>query len=448
MDKLRSMIRNRWLKFCLVAALYLLWVVWLGSYWFLLGLIVVFDLYITRKVRWAFWKPKREANGKRRRNAFLEWVDAIIFAVVAATFIRLFFVEAYTIPTSSMEKTMMVGDYLFVSKVAYGPKIPNTPIALPLVHHTMPLTKYTPSYVEWVSNPYRRMKGYTAVKRDDIVVFNFPEGDTVVAERQNESYHALVRQYGRAALWKNYTILVRPVDKCENYIKRCIAVAGDSVQVVDGRVYVNGAAQKVFPQMQYNYLVQTNGTPINPKTLDNMFIPKADRMYNAQYAMYELPLTQSEAEKIQHLSNVQEVERRNSTTPRTYMPVVFPHVEALGWTEDRYGPIWIPKKGVSVTLDSASLPFYRRAIAVYEGNKLEERDGKIFVNGEEATSYTFKMDYYWMMGDNRHNSLDSRFWGYVPEDHVVGKASFIWLSLSPDRKFPANIRWRRMFRFI
>ncbi|MDR1416962.1 MAG: signal peptidase I [Prevotellaceae bacterium] len=439
---------SRWFKFGLVALLYLLWVVWLGNYWFLFGLLVVFDIYITQKVRWAFWKPKKDASGKRKRNVALEWLDAIIFAVVAATFIRLFFVEAYTIPTSSMEKTMMVGDYLFVSKVTYGPKIPNTPIAMPLVHHTMPFTSYAPSYVEWIKNPYRRLKGYRPIKHDDIVVFNFPEGDTVVAERQNESYYALLRQYGRASIWKNYTILARPVDKRENYIKRCIGLPGDSIRIVDGQVFVNGKAQKFFPQMQHNYLVKTNGTTINPRLLDDMKIPKADRMYSSQYAVYEMPLTQSEADKIGKLGNVQGIVKRNNTDPQAYMQRVFPQREDLTWTEDSYGPIWIPKRGATVALDSASFAFYRRAIEVYEGNLLEERDGKIFVNGEEATTYTFKMDYYWMMGDNRHNSLDSRFWGYVPEDHIVGKASFVWLSLSPDRKFPANIRWSRLFRFI
>jgi signal peptidase I len=446
--KFTTILHNRWVKFGIVALLYLLWVVWLGSYWFLVGLVAIFDIYITKKVRWAFWKPKKTADGKRKRNVALEWLDAIIFAVVAATVIRLFFIEAYTIPTSSMEKTMMVGDYLFVSKIAYGPKVPNTPIAMPLVHNTMPFTRHAPSYVEWLKYPYRRLKGYTTVKRNDIVVFNFPEGDTVVAERQNESYYALVRQYGRANVWKNYTILVRPVDKRENYIKRCVGVPGDSIQIVNGQVLVNGQEQKGFPQMQHNYFVQTNGTPINSKLLDNMQIPKADRMYSAQYGAYEMPLTRLEAEKIGKLTNIVSIVKRNNTDPRAYGQRVFPQRSDLDWTEDNYGPIWIPKKGATVALDSASLSLYRRAIEVYEENTLTEKDGKILINGKEATTYTFKMSYYWMMGDNRHNSLDARFWGYVPEDHIVGKASFVWLSLSPDRKFPLNIRWKRLFRFI
>jgi signal peptidase I len=445
---MKKIFSNRWVKFGIAAGLYVLWVAWLGNYWFLLGTPIIYDIYISKKVRWAFWKPKKDASGKRKRNVVLEWLDAIIFAVVAATFIRMFFIEAYTIPTSSMEKTMMVGDYLFVSKVAYGPKVPNTPVAMPLVHHTMPFTQYTPSFSTIIQNPYRRLRGYSSVQRNDIVVFNFPEGDTVVAERQNESYYALARQYGRAAVWKNYTVLARPVDKRENYIKRCVALPGDSLRVVAGQVFINGEAQPTFPQMQYNYYAKTNGTAINSKLLDDMGIPKADRSYNATYNMYEMPLTAAEAQKIGKLPNVLGMVRRNNTDPDAYLLRVFPQVDTLGWTEDNYGPIWIPKQGTTVPLDSASLPYYRRVIAVYEENLLEEKNGKIYVNGVEASTYTFKQDYYWMMGDNRHNSLDSRFWGFVPADHVVGKASFVWLSLSPDRSFPLNVRWGRLFRFI
>jgi len=451
MSKVFAILKSRWFKFSVAALLYLLFVIWLGSYLFLLGELVIFDIYITKKVRWAFWKPKRGEDGKREKgksNAVLEWVDAIIFAVVAAAIIRMFFIEAYTIPTSSMEKTMMVGDYLFVSKTAYGPKVPNTPVAFPLVHHTLPFTQFTPSFSTIIQNPYRRLKGFGSVKRNDIVVFNFPEGDTVVAQRQNESYYALVAQHGRSKIWKSYDILVRPVDKRENYIKRCVAMPGDSLYVAHGQVYINGKEQEYFSKMQYNYFAQTNGTPINAKMLDNMRIPKADRLYSPQYGVYEMPLTSDEVEKIQKISNVTNTVKRDNIDPRAYVQRVFPQEVRRGWTEDNYGPIWIPKKGATVALDTASLPFYRRAITVYEGNTLEEKDGKIFINGSEATDYTFKMDYYFMMGDNRHNSLDSRFWGFVPEDHIVGKASFVWLSLSPDRRFPMNIRWNRIFRFI
>ncbi len=450
MNKFLSVYRNRWFRFAMVALLYLLFVIWLGNYWFLIGEVIIFDIYISKKVRWAFWKPRRGKDGKRekgKRNATLEWVDAIIFAVVAATVIRMFFIEAYTIPTSSMEKTMMVGDYLFVSKVAYGPKVPNTPVAFPLVHHTLPFTKFTPSFSTIIQNPYRRLKGFGNVQRNDIVVFNFPEGDTVVAQEQNSSYYMLVKRFGREYLWKNYDVLVRPVDKRENYIKRCVGVPGDSIQVIHGQLFVNGVAQEHFPYMQSNYYLRTNGQRINGKLLDDMRIPKQDRQLTYG-GTYDMPLTESEFEKMQKLSVVTLAVKRDNVDPSLNPLPLFPDRLAAAWTEDNYGPLWIPKKGATVALDSASLPLYQRVIAVYEGNRLEQRDGKIYVNGEEATSYTFKMNYYWMMGDNRNNSLDSRYWGFVPEDHVVGKASFVWLSLDPDRKFPMNIRWNRVFRFI
>ncbi|GHU96360.1 signal peptidase I [Bacteroidia bacterium] len=438
--------KKHWIKFAITAALYALFVVWTGSYGWLLGIIVIFDIYVSKKVRWAFWKPKKTDKGAKKKT--LEWVDALIFAVVAATLIRVFFVEAYTIPTSSMEKTLMVGDYLFVSKIGYGPKLPNTPLSVPLVHNTLPFTQYTPSYVEWIKRPYRRLKGFGQVQRNDIVVFNFPEGDTVVAERQNESYYALVRQHGRDKIHQHYTILARPVDKCENYIKRCVAIAGDTLQIIDGQRFVNGVMRDSAPNMQKNYFIKTQGTAINPRVLDKIGIPRADRMYDSQFSVYELPLTKSQVADIQALSNIDTMVVRNNIQLNPRAPRVFPQTASYQWTEDTYGPIWIPRKGDSIVLDSLTLPLYRRVIAQYEHNQLEEREDGIYINGSKASSYTFKMNYYWMMGDNRHNSLDARFWGFVPEDHIVGRASMVWMSLDPDKKFPSNIRWRRLFRVM
>lgn len=445
--KILDILKNRWFKFGIVATLYILFVIWLSNYWFLLGLPIIFDIYISKKVRWAFWKPKKNVKGKKKVT--LEWVDAIIFAVVAATVIRLFFIEAYTIPTSSMEKTMMVGDYLFVSKVAYGPKVPNTPIAFPLVHHTLPFTKYTPSYVEWIKNPYRRLKGFGKIKRNDIVVFNYPEGDTVVAERQNESYYSIVRQQGRESVHRRYKVLARPVDKRENYIKRCVGLPGDSLYVEHGNLYVNGVMQDSFPKLQHNYYIQTNGGSINSKALDRLKIPMADRRRHPSLpGLYVMPLTNDEVMQIEKFPNVVGISMYDNTNPDAYIDRVFPQMAGSTWTEDNYGPIWVPRKGATVAIDSINIPFYRRIISVYEENELEEKDGGIYINGELSNSYTFKMDYYWMMGDNRNNSLDSRFWGFVPEDHIVGKASFIWMSLSPDKKFPMNIRWNRVLRLV
>ncbi len=444
---LRSILTNKWFKFGTVGTLYLLWVIWLGNYIWLLGLGVIFDIYITEKVHWSFWKKKNPPNGKQTK--VVEWVDAIIFAVIAASFIRIFFIEAYTIPTSSMEKSMLVGDYLFVSKTAYGPKTPNTPLSFPFVHNTMPVLKNTKSYVEWIKRPYHRLAGFTTVKNNDVVVFHFPEGDTVALNMAAQSYYQLIRVYGRARVWsdkRNFgEIISRPVDKRENYIKRCVAIHGDEIKLVRGQLYVNGKPQKKFKGVQQKYIIRTNGTPINPKALDRLHIAIADRQGNS--SRYIFPLTEENAEKLKKFSNVISVEKMIEE-PGIWDPAIFPSNKNFKWNVDNVGPITIPEKGATVQLTVDNLPLYRRIIDVYENNDLKVDGDKIYINGEIATSYTFKMDYYWMMGDNRHNSADSRYWGFVPEDHVVGKAKFIWLSIDKDKSFPANIRFNRIFTAI
>jgi signal peptidase I len=430
--------------FGLVGGLYLLWVIWLGNYWWLLGLGVIFDIYITQKVHWAFWKKKNPPEGKQTK--VVEWIDAIIFAVIAATFIRMFFIEAYTIPTSSMEKSMMVGDYLFVSKVAYGPKLPNTPIAFPFVHHTMPFSTTMKSFSTIIQNPYRRLKGFGHVKNDDVVVFNFPNGDTVALNMPDRDYYDLVRTYGRERVRSDKRvfgdIIYRPVDKRENYIKRCIAIPGDSLQIKSGQVYVNGSPQKEIPGIQYIYVVTTNGEPISKDALDKLDISSNEMEYAD--SIYYLPLTKNSMEKIRQFRNIKSIKRY--VKPADMIdPSIFPNDPKFPWNLDNYGPVWIPKKGATINLTLENLPLYKRIIGLYEGNNLQVKDGQILINGSPATSYTFKMDYYWMMGDNRYNSADSRFWGFVPEDHVVGKASFVWLSLDKNKSFPTNIRWKRFF---
>ena len=445
---MKELLTNKWFKFAVAAILYLLWVIWIENYWWLLGLGVIYDLYISKKVHWAFWKKRNPPDGKQTK--VIEWVDAIIFAVIAATFIRMFFIEAYTIPTSSMEKSMLIGDYLFVSKVAYGPKLPNTPLSFPFVHHTMPLSTTQKSYVEWIKNPYKRIAGFGNVKNNDVVVFNFPEGDTVAVNAQNQSYYQLVRAYGRDRVWKEKEtfgdIIARPVDKRENYIKRCVGIAGDVLEYKNGQLFVNGKEQQHFPGMQYDNIVVTDGTGINKHTLDQMKISEADRhMYsNTQYLF---PLTQENEEKMKAMKNVKSVQR-------TLIPAanwdknIFPFSDKYQWNVDNFGPIEIPKKGKTVQLTMDNLPVYQRIIGLYEANDLKVKNNAIYINGAVATSYTFKMDYYWMMGDNRHNSADSRYWGFVPEDHIVGKAVFIWLSMDKDQPFYNKVRWNRLFSFV
>ena len=444
---MREFLKNKWVKFVTVGLLYLLWVIWLGSYIWLLGLIVIFDIYVSQKVHWAFWKKKNPPDGKQTK--VVEWVDAIIFAVIAASFIRMFFIEAYTIPTSSMEKSLLVGDYLFVSKTAYGPKIPNTPLSFPFVHNTMPVTGGK-SYLEWIELPYNRLKGFTHVKNDDVVVFHFPEGDTVALNQPTQSYYQMVKLYGRQRVWNDKgtfgEIIARPVDKKENYIKRCVGISGDVIKMERGQLYVNGKPQKEIPGMQMKYNIITNGTPINPKALERLDISLDDRREFTS-RQYILPLTDENAEKIKQFSNVVSV---NSMVeePDNWDRLIFPSDERYQWNLDNWGPITIPKKGVTIDLSVDNLPLYERLIDSYEDNDLEVKSDQIYINGELATSYTFKMDYYWMMGDNRHNSADSRYWGFVPEDHVVGKAKFIWLSIDKDKSFPSNIRIGRMFSII
>ena len=445
---MKELLSNKWFKFVTIGGLYLLWVIWMGNFWWLIGLGVIFDIYITEKVHWSFWKKKNPPNG--RQTKVVEWIDAIIFAVIAASFIRMFFIEAYTIPTSSMEKSLLVGDYLFVSKTAYGPKTPNTPLSFPFVHNTLPLTKGTKSYVEWIKKPYNRMAGFGKIKNDDVVVFHFPEGDTVAMNFKAQSYYQLTRMYGRDRVWgdkRNFgEIVAYPVDKRENYIKRCVAIPGDEIKMEQGQLFVNGKPQQKLPGMQHDYIIRTNGTSLNPKALEKLKIAEDDReVYSSE--QYSFPLTDENVGKIKSFANVTSVEKITEE-PGNWESNIFPWHQNFQWNVDNFGPITIPGKGQTVQLNTDNLPLYTRIISVYEGNKLEVNGTEIKINDEVATSYTFKMDYYWMMGDNRNNSADSRYWGFVPEDHVVGKAKFIWLSMDKDRSFPAKVRVKRMFRGI
>ncbi|MBR6310731.1 MAG: signal peptidase I [Paludibacteraceae bacterium] len=431
------------IKFSIVMIIYILWIIWNGSLWWLLGIPMIFDVYITKKVHWAFWKKK----GVEKQTKTVEWIDAVIFAVIVASLIRTFLFEAYTIPTSSMEKSLLVGDYLFVNKFTYGPRKPITPISVPFVHHTMPFTATTRSYSDVWQRDYKRMTGLRKIKNNDVVVFNFPEGDTVCLENQAPSYHQLVRDYGREQIWRHFTIGYRPVDKRENYIKRCVAIPGDTLQIVDGQLYINGKPQEEIGIKQYRYNIYTDGTSFSPKALQRMGISLED--INHGYIApghYQIPLTPEMVESMRNFRFIKEITRVNAGD--RYDGSNFPHDARYRWNEDNFGPLWVPQKGATVSLTIDNLPLYQRIIRIYEGNDLQVKDSAIYINGEKADSYTFAMDYYWMMGDNRHNSLDSRFWGFVPENHIVGKASMIWFSSDKDQSFPKNIRWRRLLKFI
>lgn len=377
-----------------------------------------------------------------------DWLDAILWAVLAALIIRTFVFEAYTIPSSSMEGTLMTGDYLVVSKIGYGPRFPNTPITFPFVHNTLPWSKTTKSYIEWPQLGYWRLPGFSTIKRNDPIVFNFPAGDTVSETYQsNVTYYQLVRQFGRERVnndkYNFGNIISRPVDKRENYVKRLIAMPGDTLQIIDGVVFINGEMGYQPPHMQHNYLVKINGNNLNPKVLEKFGISEGYRTPVANEFILNMDATT--AENFGKQSFVQEVTKIITPANTKISQEIFPNDTLhFKWNVDNYGPIVIPKEGVTVKINPENIALYERCITAYEHNSLKIKDNKIFINDKESDEYTFKMDYYWMMGDNRHNSQDSRFWGYVPVDHIVGKPLLVWLSI--DKNF-GKIRWDRLLYF-
>ena len=446
---LKELYHNRWVRCGFWSLLYLLWVIWLGNYWWLLGLGIIFDYHITRKVKWVFWK--KEYKEGEKHNILLDWLDAIIFAVIVVTFINIFFFQAFKIPSSSMESSLMTGDHLFVSKLSYGPRVPQTPLTVPFTHNVLPGGRE--SYSTLIQNRYRRLKGFGNVKRGDYVVFGFPNGDTVLTKAPADDYYMMARTAGREYAISNFgPVKVRPSDKKDHYVKRCVAVAGDTLSIIDGKVYVNGQPQEVWEGVQSTDSVTTTGQKINPKNLEKLGINVSELWFNPQMPGYPaMPLTAAMREKIESFQNVVSVEENVDVYPPDYPDsylTIFPFEESYRWTRDNFGPLWIPSKGSTVSLTLENLPLYSRIIKDYEGNSLETKDGVIYINSEPSDSYTFLQDYYFMMGDNRHNSLDSRYWGFVPEDHIVGKPAVIWFSTDRNKPFPSNIRWRRLFKFV
>ena len=445
---LKELYHNRWARFGFWAVLYIMWVIWLGNYWWLFGLVPVFDHHITRKVKWMFWK--KEYKEGEKRNALLDWLDAIIFAVIVVTFINTFFFQAFKIPSSSMESSLYTGDHLFVSKLAYGPKMPQTPLTIPFTHNVIGGKE---SYSTLIQSDYRRLKGFGHVKTGDYVVFGFPHGDTVLTKFPADDYYTVKRTIGRDAAVRNYGPLkARPSDKKDHYVKRCVAVAGDTLEIINGRVHIDSKPQEVWPGVQNTYTVVTSGQSLNPVLLDKLGVNAAELYYDKTLPGYPaMPLTAEMLEKVKEFPTVSSVQENIDSYPPDYPDsylTIFPFSPDYKWTRDNFGPLWIPQKGAQVQLTIENLPLYERIITSYEGNDLAVRDGRIYINGEEAQSYTFEQDYYFMMGDNRHNSLDSRYWGFVPEDHIVGKPALIWLSIDGNKKFPKNIRWRRFFKFV
>ncbi len=467
--------KKQWTKFLIVLALYLLFLLWVKSWWGLLVVPFIYDIYISKKIRWQWWK---DSEGPIR--FLMSWVDALVFALVAVYFINLFFFQNYVIPSSSLEKSLLTGDYLFVSKLSYGPRIPQTPLTMPLTQHTLPIIK-TKSYIEFPHWDYRRVKGLGNVKLNDIVVFNYPSGDTIVTEERYQAadYYTMVYSFGQQIsqeqsrqqvnpanlnrqeqldyfktiynIGRNYivnnpneygSIDSRPTDRRENYVKRCVGLPGQTLQIKNRTVYLDGKANKEPDYVQYTYYVKLKQN-LPDDVLKDLGISMEDMTSLNQNGF--MPLTKAAAKTLSGRKDLVESIRLNTdaTTGDLY-----PLNAVTGWTRDNYGPVWIPKKGKTLKLTMDNIAVYERPIRVYEGNDLEVKHGQIYINGKLANRYTFKMDYYWMMGDNRHNSADSRYWGFVPEDHIVGKPVFIWWSSDPDRRGFNGVRWSRLFRWV
>ena len=462
--------KKQWAKFIVVLVLYLLFLYWVKSWWGLLVVPFIYDVYITKKIKWQWWK---EEEGPVKW--VMSWVDALVFALVAVYFINLFFFQNYVIPSSSLEKSLLTGDYLFVSKVSYGPRIPETPLTMPLTQHTLPVIECK-SYIEWPHWDYRRVKGLGKVELNDIVVFNYPAGDTICNNMpyQTEYYHLCymlgyqsfpqlpdVDSLSAAERYQMYQTIynagrqqildhfqdfggvgTRPTDRRENYVKRCVGLPGQTLQIKDRIVYLDGKANKEPDNVQYTYRVKLK-RHFTDDEMEQWGITMEELTDLNNYGF--MPMTNQTAAELKKRPEIVESIELNTDASEWD---IYPQNGNMHWTRDNYGPIWIPAKGKSIELTLDNLPIYERCIRAYEGNTLEVKDGKIIINGKEAKSYTFKLDYYWMMGDNRHNSADSRYWGFVPEDHIVGKPIFIWWSSNPDRRGLGGIRWSRLFRFV
>ena len=480
-----------YVKFALYLIPYLAFLYWVESWWGLIVVPFIFDICFTKKIKWGWWKEPEVGPATR---FIMSWVDAIVFALIGVYFLTQFFFQNFVIPSSSLEKTLLTGDYLLVSKLAYGPRIPQTPLTMPMTQHTLPIINCK-SYLEYPHWDYRRVKGLGNVEVNDIVVFNYPAGDTVALAQQNQDYYRLAYQIGDQLLGTQtadttsifpQTIVIpatasllpetsyeeqqriynnvyaagaaymrqhpeefgeitsRPTDRRENYVKRCVGLPGQTLQIKNDTVYLDGKPNPEPENVQYAYEV-TFKQDLPDELKRELGITEEDLYAQRNGNTVWMPLTHKVRKQLEARKDI--VASIARAVPDAGW--LYPQNMAKDWTTANYGPLWIPKKGETLRLTLATLPIYERPIRVYEGNSLEVRGGKIYINGKAADSYTFKMDYYWMQGDNRDNSADSRFWGFVPEDHIVGKPLFIWISLDPDYGlFDGKMRWSRFFKWV
>jgi len=448
---------------------------WMASFWPLLLLPFAIDIYWTCFIPWTWWRGIK--------NAFLReimsWVDAIVFAILAVWVLQNFFFQNFQIPTTSLEKTMLAGDYLLVSKYEYGPRKPMTPLSLPVFQHTIDIfgAKLGKSYIEYPQMDYERMPGLRSINRGDIVVFNYPLGDSIMSNNPEQDYYqtkAYLDANGVSAREQSRImgeVFCRPVDRRENYVKRCVALPGETVRIVDHQLYVDGEVFENPENMQSRYLVYTNGAVISSSYWKSLGIytkgngttlgRDIDEITNVSIYASVLGIEpDSLSGKYNHLYTVimtaekaAQVAKRKDVEWVRVQPLelegysgVFPNDPAFHWKANNFGPLWVPKAGESIELTDENVALYGRCIRTYEGNTLvKDLDGRYLLNGNVADNYTFKMDYYWMMGDNRDNSLDSRFWGFVPEDHIVGTPLFIWMSIDQET---GDFRWDRFLKGV
>jgi len=416
--------------------------------WYAVLLIVVFPLvgliYISQLSKHSYNQSKHiKIRGKTVLIAAL-----IIIVILSISSIKHYWYETFSIPSSSMENTLKIGDLIFVSKITYGAKLPNTVLAVPITLNVLPLTKTTNSYLNWINLPYYRLPGFTMIKYNDVVVFNFPGGDTIVTKHPDANYYSLISKFGRKEVLNNINefgnIATRPVDKREPYIKRCVGLPGDSFKINKQVIFINNKPLAIKGDKQYQYIISLKPEyDGDNKTLFKYIDKKRIDRYSDY--IFSMSMTKKAAEFLSGLPNIKSI-RKMMYGKGMWEKYIFPFDSTFKWNEDNYGPIWIPKKGSTITLTPNNLLLYGRCIETHEGNKVSYANGKTYLNGKISSTYTFKMNYYWMMGDNRDNSTDSRYWGFLPEDHIIGKAEFIWLSLDKNKGwFSGKIRFDRIF---